>query len=197
MRARPSASAIPGRQRWCSSAGTHSLNVGVSLQVWLAMREFACPTHQEENTTTQRTTIAFAVSVALFSLVLGATTASSVLAADITLLGPVSFRAMFPELMTQFEKLSGHKVTVGYAPLGVITDRVIKGEANDVAIVSPAQNQELQKQCKLLADSRVDIAKVGFIVFVKKGAPRPDLNSVDALKRTLVHNRGTPRADRG
>jgi molybdate transport system substrate-binding protein len=93
---------------------------------------------------------------------------------------------MFPDLMTQFEKSSGHKVTVGYAPLGVITDRVIKGEANDVAIVSPSQNQELQKQGKLLTDSRVDIAKVGFIVFVKKGAPKPDLNSVDALKRTLL-----------
>ena len=49
-----------------------------------------------------------------------------------------------------------------------------------MAMVSPSQNQELQKQGKLLTDSRVDIAKVGFIVFVKKGAPKPDLNSVDA-----------------
>src|SRR5215217_9140980 len=86
--------------------------------------------------------------------------------ADITLLGPVSFRALFPDLLAQFEKSSGHKVAAGYAPLGVITERVIKGEANDVAIVSPAQNEQLEKQGKLLAGSRVEIARVGFIVFV-------------------------------
>jgi hypothetical protein len=40
----------------------------------------------------------------------------------------------------------------GYAPLGVITERVITGEAVDLAIVSNKQNEELQKQGKLLAD---------------------------------------------
>jgi len=74
----------------------------------------------------------------------------------------------------------------GYAPLGVITERVIKGEAVDVAIVSGKQNEELQKQGKLLAGSRVEIAQVGFTVFVKKGAAKPDLSSADALKRALL-----------
>ena len=107
-------------------------------------------------------------------------------AAEIKLLGPVSLRVLLPGLLPQFEKSSGHKVTVGYATLGAITKRVIEGEAVDVAIVSPAQNEELQKQGKLLAGSRVEIAKVGFTVFVKKGAPKPDVGSVDALKRTLL-----------
>jgi molybdate transport system substrate-binding protein len=107
-------------------------------------------------------------------------------AAEIKLLGPASFRVLFPELLPLFEKSSGHKVTAGYAPLGVITERVIKGEAVDVAIVSGKQNEELQKQGKLLAGSRVEIAQVGFTVFVKKGAAKPDLSSVDALKRALL-----------
>ena len=71
---------------------------------------------------------------------------SSARAADIALLGPASFRVLFPELLAQFEKSSGHKVMAGYAPLGVITERVIKGEAVDVAIVSGKQNEELQQQ---------------------------------------------------
>ena len=53
-------------------------------------------------------------------------------------------------------------------------------------MVSPAQHEELQKQAKLLAGTRTEIAKVGFTVFVKKGAPKPDVGSVDALKRTLL-----------
>jgi molybdate transport system substrate-binding protein len=107
-------------------------------------------------------------------------------AAEVKLLGPVSLRALLPELLPQFEKSSGHKVTVGYATLGAITERLVKSEPVDVAIVSPAQNEDLQKQGKLLAASRVDIAKVGFTAFVKKGAPKPDMGSVDAMKRTLL-----------
>jgi molybdate transport system substrate-binding protein len=113
-------------------------------------------------------------------------TPSPASAAEITLLGPASFRVLFPKLLPQFEKSSGHKVTAGYAPLGVITDRVIKGEAVDVPIVSGEQNEELQKQGKLLADSRVEIAQVGFTVFVKKGSAKPHLSSADALKRALL-----------
>jgi molybdate transport system substrate-binding protein len=131
-------------------------------------------------------TFAAVASAAFSSLLLVAATPSAVGAAEITLQGPVSFRVLFPELLPQFEKSSGHKVTAEYTTLGVITQRMIKGEAIDVPIVSGAQNEELEKQGKLLADSRVEIARVGFTVFVKKGAPKPDLGSVDALKRALL-----------
>jgi molybdate transport system substrate-binding protein len=132
-----------------------------------------------------RTTLAAVASI-ISTIVLTAAALSPAHSADITLLGPVSFRVLFPDLLAQFEKSSGHKVTAGYAPLGVITERVAKGEPNDVAIVSPAQHEQLQKQGKLLADSRVEVARVGFIVFVKKGAAKPDLQSPEALKRALL-----------
>jgi molybdate transport system substrate-binding protein len=124
--------------------------------------------------------------VSFCGLLLIAATPSLAGAAEIKLLGPASFRILFPQLLPQFEKASGYKVTADYAPLGVITERVIKGEAIDVPIVSGAQNEELQKQGKLLAGSRVEIAQVGFTVFVKKGAAKPDLSSADALKRALL-----------
>jgi molybdate transport system substrate-binding protein len=131
-------------------------------------------------------TFAALSSLAFSGLVLIGAMPSPARAAEINLLGPASFRVLFPKLLPQFEKSSGHKVTAGYAPLGVITERVSKGEAIDVPIVSDKQNEELQKQGKLLAGSRVEIAQVGFTVFVKKGAPKPDLSSADALKRALL-----------
>jgi molybdate transport system substrate-binding protein len=123
---------------------------------------------------------------AFFGLLLIETMPSPARAAEITLLGPASFRVLFPKLLTQFEKSSGDYVTANYAPLGVITERVSKGEAIDVAIVSDKQNEELQKQGKLLAGSRTEIAQVGFTVFFKRGSPKPDLSSADALKRALM-----------
>jgi molybdate transport system substrate-binding protein len=131
------------------------------------------------------TTFTAIASVALSSFLIAATL-SPARAAEITLQGPASFRVLFPKLLPQFEKSLGHKVTAAYAPLGVITERVIKGEAVDVAIVSGKQNEDLEKQGKLLAGSRVEIAQVGFTVFVKKGAAKPDLSSADALKRALL-----------
>jgi molybdate transport system substrate-binding protein len=127
-----------------------------------------------------------AVASVVFSGLPLVAAAPSAHAAEIKLLGPVSFRALLPNVLPQFEKSSGHKVTVGYATLGAITKRLVEGEAADVAIVSPAQNEDLQKQGKLIAGSRVEIARVGYTVFVKKGAPKPDVGSVDALKGTLL-----------
>ena len=124
-------------------------------------------------------------SAAFFGLLLVAATPSSAQAAEIKLLGPVSLRALLPGVLPEFEKSSGHKVTVGYATLGAITKRVAEGEAADVVMVSPAQNEELQKQGKLLAGSQVGIAKVGYTIFVKKGAPKPDVGSLDTFKHTM------------
>jgi molybdate transport system substrate-binding protein len=107
-------------------------------------------------------------------------------AADIKLLGGASMRVLLPELLPQFEKSSGHKVTVEYGTLGAITDRVMKGEAADVVIVTGAQNEKLQKEGKLLAGSRTELAKAGYSVFVKTGAARPDLGTVDGFKRTML-----------
>jgi molybdate transport system substrate-binding protein len=125
-------------------------------------------------------------SVAFSGFLLVAAEPSAAYAADIRLLGPVSFRVVLPSLLPQFEQSSGHKVTAGYATLGAVTKRLIDGEAVDIAMVSPDQNEELQKQGKLVAGSRAEIAKVGFALFLKKGAPKPELASVDDLKRTLL-----------
>ena len=134
-------------------------------------------------------------SVAFSALLLISATPSPACAAEINLLGPVSFRVLFPKLLPEFEKSSGHKVTAAYAPLGVITERVSKGEAVDVAIVSAKQNEELQNQGKLLAGSRVEIAQVGFTVFVKKGSAKRNLNSADGLKRALLEARSIAVGD--
>src|SRR3954452_10311402 len=44
----------------------------------------------------------------------------------------------------------------------------------------------LEKQGKVVSGSRADIAKVGVGLFVRKGAPKPDISSVEAFKRTLL-----------
>ena len=108
-------------------------------------------------------------------------------AAEIKVLSPTAMRGVMPDITSQFERSSKHKATIDYANVGEITKRIQKGgEAADVIIVSLPQIEELQKQDKVLAGSRSDIARVSVAVFVRGGAPKPDIGSTDAFKRALT-----------
>jgi molybdate transport system substrate-binding protein len=116
-------------------------------------------------------------------------------AAEIKVFSPGSTEGAFSELLPQFEKASGHKITIEYGPVGALAARVRKGEAVDVAILSEPATDELQKQGKLVAGSTVVIAKVGIGAFVRKGDPKPDISSVDAFLRALARARVIAYAD--
>jgi molybdate transport system substrate-binding protein len=89
-------------------------------------------------------------------------------------------------ILLEFERSSGHKVTSEYRTAGAVADRFQKGEAVDVTIVTRSQIDVLQKQGRIIENSRADIAKVGIGVFVRRGASKPDITSVDSFKRSLM-----------
>jgi molybdate transport system substrate-binding protein len=121
--------------------------------------------------------------VALFLFCAG--TAAS--AAEIKVLAGSAVIPVMSELIPKFERASGHKVLSDFdGAIGAMTDRLSKGETADVGIVSGAQVDRLIREGKVVAGTRVDIAKVGVGVFVRNGAPRPDIGSVDAFKRALA-----------
>jgi molybdate transport system substrate-binding protein len=107
-------------------------------------------------------------------------------AAEIKCLFPLAFMSSLSELVPQFEKSTGNKVTVDYGTIGALTARLKKDEIADVAIVSDKQFNELQQQGKLVAGTRVDVAKLGDGAFVRKGAPKPGISSVEEFKHTLM-----------
>jgi molybdate transport system substrate-binding protein len=123
-----------------------------------------------------------ALGLALFCITAGGTAR----AAEIKLLAAVALQPGFIALIPDFEKSSGHKVTIAYGTAGAVADRVQKGEAADIVINSAPLIDKLQAQGKVVAGSRVNIAKVGIGVFVRKGGTKPDLASVDGFKRSLL-----------
>lgn len=107
-------------------------------------------------------------------------------AADITFLCAGALRSTVSELIPEFTAMTGHNVKPVFGPIGAHAARVRKGEPVDLAIVSPQQWDILQKEGKLDASVRPLIAKVGIGVFIKKGATRPDIGSVEAFKSALL-----------
>ncbi len=108
-------------------------------------------------------------------------------AAEIKVLSGSAVEPAMIVLIPQFEQSSGHKVGFDFdGAIGAMTKRIEKGEAADVIIVSRPQIDSLEKQGKIIPGSRVELAKLGVGVFVRKGAPKPDISSVEAFKRTLL-----------
>jgi len=70
-----------------------------------------------------------------------------------------------------------------------IVERIGKGDVADLVAVSPPQWEALRRDGKIDPEIQIAIAKVGYGVFVKKGAARPDISSVEALKRSLLNAR--------
>jgi molybdate transport system substrate-binding protein len=107
-------------------------------------------------------------------------------AADIRVLFPAGLKAVTDVLVPQFEKSTGHKVSLSYANIGTLTERVRKREPADMAVVSPRQWESLRKEDLFAPDVRVRIAHVAVGVAVKKGAKRPAVGSNDELRKTLL-----------
>src|SRR6478609_9059246 len=94
-----------------------------------------------------------ALGLALFGI-----TASTARAAEIKLLCAVALHPAIDALIPDFEKSSGHKVTVAYGNAGAIADRFQKGEAADLVINTAPLMGQLRG--KVLAGDAIIIAKV-------------------------------------
>jgi molybdate transport system substrate-binding protein len=107
-------------------------------------------------------------------------------AADIKVMASAAIKEAYLELVPQFEKSTEHKVSTTWAGTVDMTKRLNAGEVFDLIIMAGPSIDEFIKQGKLVAGSRVDLAKSGVGVAVRAGAPKPDISSADAVKRAML-----------
>jgi molybdate transport system substrate-binding protein len=107
-------------------------------------------------------------------------------AAEIKVISTQATEQAYGELVAQFEKTSGHKVTTIFTGTLNVQKRLADGEPYDLLIMAGPAIDDQIKLGKAVAGSRVDFAQSGTGVAVKKGAARPDIGSVDAFKKTLL-----------
>jgi molybdate transport system substrate-binding protein len=108
------------------------------------------------------------------------------MASAIKVLASNSIRAVMGELIPQFERASGRKVSVSYDPAKVMLARIQKGETADLVITGSGAIDELVKEGRVLADSRRKLARCSVGVAVRIGTRKPGIDSVEALKRALL-----------
>jgi molybdate transport system substrate-binding protein len=92
----------------------------------------------------------------------------------------------YRELVPQFEKASGHKVTTVFTGTLDLQKRIAAGETYDLIIMAGPAIDDFIKSGTVVPGSRVNIAKSGVGVGVRAGAPKPDISSTEAFKKTLL-----------
>ena len=122
---------------------------------------------------------------AVIALALGATPVVAS-AAEIKVLATIAMQSVLEDLAPKFEKASGHKVSLTFG-LGVpLTKRVQDGEVADVLVAPRGGIDGLIKAGRLEAGSDTTLARSSVGVAVRKGAPKPDISTPEALKRALL-----------
>ena len=107
-------------------------------------------------------------------------------AAEIKVLSTQATEEAYKELVSQFEKASGHKVTTIFTGTLDLQKRIAAGEKYDLIIMAGPAIDDYIKAGTVVAGSRVDLAKSGVAAAVPKGGQKFDISTVDALKKTLL-----------
>lgn len=135
-----------------------------------------------------RTTVAAAILIAQSAPAAGA---------ELTVLSAGGIRPPLEQLIPQFERASGHKVAIKFVGGPAVKQAVDGGAAFDVAISTANVIDDLVKAGKIVAATRAEIARAGVGVGVRTGAPKPDISTVDAFKRTLLNAKSVAYAKDG
>ena len=140
--------------------------------------------------------------VCLFAVLITFVWAPGASAADIRVMISAGFFSVYKELGPAFEKSTGHKLvttrgpSMGDSPEAIPT-RLARGEKADVVILDGKAADELASRGLVRADSKVELAKSQIGMVVKEGAPKPDISSADAFRKTLLAAKSIAYSDSG
>ena len=95
-------------------------------------------------------------------------------------------KAVVLDLVPEFERAQGTKLAITWASTNMLMDEIRNGATGDLAILTDEAIDELIRQGKVVAGSRVDLARSAIGIAVRAGAAKPDIGTPDALKKALL-----------
>ena len=113
---------------------------------------------------------------------------------EITLLAPGPIREPLDKLLAGFQTKTGTRVKVTYAGGVPTRKQVASGKGLDVDLLF-APFQEVLKTGNIVPGSATVVARVRLALAVKKGAPKPDISTPAAVKKTLLDAKSITSVD--
>jgi molybdate transport system substrate-binding protein len=137
------------------------------------------------------------IAIGLTGLLLAAGVAR---AAEIKVMISAGFSEAYGDLIPEFERTTGHRIeTIRGPSMGdrpqAIPSRLARGEPVDVVIINTDAFDRLIAGGKVVAASRAELARAPIGAVVRAGAPKPDIGSVEAFRRTLLEAKSIAYSD--
>lgn len=109
---------------------------------------------------------------------------------DIRVMTSGAFTAAHLALIPQLERLTKKTIVTASTSIGTgessIPNRLKRGEVVDIVIVADAVLRQFIEDGLVLAEGYTPVARSSIGMAVRAGAPKPDISSIDALRRTLL-----------
>jgi len=118
-------------------------------------------------------------------------------AADLRVLASNGVKAAVEQLKPQLEKASGSTLSIDFSTAAALRERMEKGEAFDVAILTDDAIDALISAGKISAAQRAKLARVGIGVGYRKGAPKPDVGTAAGIKQALLNAKSIAYTEAG
>ena len=133
-----------------------------------------------------KTPLTSAVWIVAIIAALAACSACPVRAAELKVLSGGAMRAAVQELAGFFETSSGLKLVIEYGTVAKVAEKVTGDDPIDVAILTKPFLDELVRAGKMAGGTAAQLARVPIGLAVRQGAPKPDIKTVEAFKKTLL-----------
>ena len=107
-------------------------------------------------------------------------------AAELKILAGGSTTGWMNELAAQFERTSGHTLVIHFDSTPNLIKQATSGAPFDLAVVPVDVFKDAAARARFAVGPTVDIARVGYGVIIRTGAPKPDIGTSEALKKALL-----------
>lgn len=120
-------------------------------------------------------------AVAIAVLIAGSTAQATEVKGMVT----TAMKAVLDKLRVEFEHKHSPVVRLAYGPSGGLAQRLRAGERTDFILIAETEIDKLMQEDRVLPGSTA-INRTGIGIAVRVGAPKPDVSTIDALRRTLL-----------
>jgi molybdate transport system substrate-binding protein len=114
---------------------------------------------------------------------------------EIRILSSNILRGVLQEITSQFEREAACKLTITYGPPAEIKKSLMRGVQADIVLLGAPGIEDLWRESLIAAESRADIATNRIGIAVHASAAKPDIGSVEAVKRLLLDGRSIVYTD--
>jgi molybdate transport system substrate-binding protein len=127
-----------------------------------------------------------AIAGSVLGLTLGLSPIAAADAVELKVLAGGSMTAALGRLGPDFEKASGHTLSIHFDSTPNLIKLITAGTAFDLAVVPVDVFQDAAARSHFTTEPTIDIARVGFGIAVRAGAAKPDVSTPAGLKQALL-----------